>query len=58
MAGFVVGVDLRYVAQALLHGGITVSLMTYCFKLEQVLHVHHSFAVVGWQQRVILAIND
>lgn len=31
---------------------------TYGLKLEQVLHVHHSFAVAGWKQWVVLAIDD
>lgn len=30
----------------------------YRFELEQVFHVHHSFAVAGRQQRVILAVDD
>lgn len=27
-------------------------------KLQQVLHVHHSFAVAGRQQRVVLTVDD
>lgn len=30
----------------------------YRFKLEQMLHVHHSLAVAGWQQRIVLAVDD
>lgn len=31
---------------------------TYCLKLEQVLHVHHSFAVACWKQWVVLTVDD
>lgn len=30
----------------------------YRFILEQMLHVHHSLAVAGWQQRIVLAVDD
>lgn len=39
------------------HAAVTVTIRTHGFKLEQVLHVHHSFAVAGWEQRVVLAVN-